>query len=88
MSIDVTHEEGNVYRVLVSDDTGSSTHMVTVMPSDVWHYAPGATPEELLEAAFAFLLAREPRSAILGRFELPVIEQYFPEFGRYMGRDR
>lgn len=88
MPIDVTHEEGNVYRVLVSDETGSSTHMVTVMPSDVWHYAPGATPEELLEAAFEFLLAREPRTAILARFELPVIERYFPEFGSYIGGGR
>ena len=87
-SIEVDHESGSVFRVVVSDDRGSSTHMVTVMPSDLERYAPGATPEELIERAFAFLLAREPKESILGRFELPVIERYFPEFGEAMARDR
>ncbi len=86
MSIDVSHESGTTFRVVVTDDHGSSSHMVTVMPSDVERYAPGSTPEELLEAAFVFLLAREPKEAILARFELPVIEQYFPEFVDAMGR--
>ena len=84
MTIDVSHESGTTFRVFVTDDTGSSTHMVTVMPSDVEHYAPGRTEEELLEAAFGFLLEREPRAAILARFELPIIERYFPEFARVM----
>ncbi len=86
MSIDVSQESGTTFRVVVTDDNGSSSHMVTVMPSDVERYAPGSSPEELLEAAFAFLLAREPKEAILSRFELPVIEQYFPEFVDAMGR--
>jgi hypothetical protein len=88
MSIKVTHEDGTTFRVVVSDDSGSSTHLVTVMPSDVERYDPGSTPEDLLERAFAFLLAREPKEAILGRFELPVIERYFPEFGDEMARGR
>ena len=62
--------------------------MVTVMPSDVERYAPGASPEELLEATFAFLLAREPKEAILARFDLPVVERYFPEFAAVMGGRR
>lgn len=86
MAIDVSHESGSTFRVVVSDDDGTSTHLVTVMPSDVDRYAPGSTPEELLEAAFEFLLARESKDAILGRFELPVIEQYFPEFAAAMDR--
>jgi hypothetical protein len=86
MAIDVSHESGTTFRVVVTDDNGSSSHLVTVMPSDVERYAPGSSPEELLEAAFAFLLAREPKEAILARFELPVIEQYFPEFVDAMGR--
>ena len=49
-------------------------------PEDVTRYAPGATPERLLEASFGFLLEREPASAILSRFALPVIEGYFPEY--------
>ena len=85
MRIDVSAESGTTFRVVVTDEDGSSTHMVTVMPSDVDRYAPGSTPEELLEAAFAFLLAREPKESILPRFELPVIERYFPEFATVMG---
>ncbi len=86
MAIDVSLESGCVFRVVVTDDRGSSTHMVTVTPSDVERYAPGSSPEELLEAAFEFLLAREPREAILPRFDLPVIERYFPEFARGIDR--
>ena len=86
MDIDVSQESGSLFRVVVSDERGSSTHMVTVMPSDVERYAPGGTPEELLEIAFAFLLEREPKEAILGRFELPVIERYFPEFAGVIRR--
>ena len=86
MQIDVSHESGTTFRVVVSDEDGVSSHLVTVMPSDVERYAPGSTPEELLESAFAFLLAREPKDAILSRFDLPVIERYFPEFAEAMRR--
>ena len=58
---------------------------MTVWPSDVARYAPTATPEELLEASFAFLLEREPKEAIMRRFELPVIERYFPEYPSQIG---
>jgi hypothetical protein len=56
-----------------------------VWPSDIERYAPGALPEDLLEASFTFLLEREPKEAILGRFELPVIERYFPEYRALIG---
>ena len=85
MNIDVTHDGGTTFRVVVTDAQGSSTHLVTVMPSDVDRYAPGTAPEDPVEAAFAFLLAREPKEAILASFELPAIERYFPEFAAAMG---
>jgi hypothetical protein len=78
--ITVTHREGSIFDVAVQDERGSSRHEVTVWPSDVERYAPGSTPEELIEASFEFLLAREPKEAILRRFELPAIERYFPEY--------
>lgn len=81
-ALDIVQESDTTFLVTVDDGRGTSTHVVTVMPSDVEHYAPGWTPEELVEAAFAFLLAREPKEAILSRFDLPVIEQYFPDFPR------
>lgn len=83
-TISVDHEDGSSYRVTVEDGNGRSVHLVTVMPSDVDHYAPGATPEELLEASFEFLLQREPKDAILAQFDLPVIERDYPEYPRAM----
>ena len=79
-TIHVTHRSGAIYDVAVDDRGRSTSHEVTVWPSDVARYAPDATPEALIEASFAFLLEREPQEAILRRFELPVIERYFPEY--------
>lgn len=80
--IRVSHRDGNIYDVIVADERGTTTHEVTVWPSDVERYAPDSTPEELLEASFRFLLEREPKESILRRFELPVIERYFPDYPR------
>ena len=79
-TISVTHQSGSTYLVTVEDGRSATSHAVTVWPSDVARYAPGATPEELIEASFEFLLAREPKEAILSRFELPIIERYFPDY--------
>jgi hypothetical protein len=87
-TIHVTHRSGSLYDVRVEDGRGSTTHEVTVWPSDVARYAPDATPEELLEASFEFLLEREPKESILRRFELPVIEQYFPDYPAAMAGRR
>jgi len=38
------------------------------------------TKEELIKKSFKFLLEREPKESILTRFNLRVINQYFPEF--------
>ena len=80
--ISVESSGGSVYRVVVTEGRNTTTHDVTVAPEDVARYAPGATPERLLEASFEFLLEREPASSILSRFALPVIERYFPEYPR------
>jgi len=80
VSIEPLH--GDVYRVVVTHERETTTHEVTVTPADVARYAPGATAERLLEASFEFLLEREPPSAIMSRFALPVIERYFAEYPR------
>jgi hypothetical protein len=77
---------GDVYRVVLAQAGRETTHEVTVRPEDVARYAPGSTPERLLEASFEFLLEREPASSILPRFALPVIERYFPDYPRVIGR--
>jgi hypothetical protein len=69
------------YRVTVVDGKYRTSHVVTATAKDIQRYAPAETsPERLIEASFAFLLEREPASAILSSFSLPVIERYFPEY--------
>ena len=84
--ISVESSGGAVYRVIVTQGRSETRHEVTVTAQDVARYAPGSTPERLLEASFEFLLEREPASSILSRFELPVIERYFPEYPRVIGQ--
>ena len=79
-TITVTAQDDRVFVVTVDEGASSTTHTVTVWPSDIERYAPGANPEELVEASFEFLLEREPKESILRTFELPVIERYFPEY--------
>jgi hypothetical protein len=68
------------YKVVVTDDTSSTNHMVTVDPDDLVRYGAATDPTGLVEASFRFLLDREPKESILGRFELRVIPKYFPEY--------
>ncbi len=84
--IEVTHAAGDDYRVEVSEGGGTSTHTVTVTDEHRHRYAPGAGKEDLLRESFRFLLEREPKESILGRFELPVIQRYFPEYPEEIGR--
>ena len=77
---------GSTYRVTVDEDGSRTIHEVTATADDVTRYAPGVAAETLVERAFAFLLEREPKESILSRFDLPVIERYFPEFPRQIRR--
>jgi hypothetical protein len=86
VQISVESSGASVYRVVVTQGKSKTTHDVTVTPEDVARYAPGATPERLVQASFEFLLEREPASSILTRFALPVIERYFPEYPRVIGQ--
>jgi hypothetical protein len=81
-TITVARTRETSYRVTVEEPNGRTEHEVTVTDADVERYAPGTTPERLLEASFEFLLEREPKESILSRFDLPVIERYFPEYPR------
>ena len=49
--VSVEFSGGDVYRVVVTQGRGTTTHEVTATPEDVARYAPGSTPERPLEAA-------------------------------------
>ena len=84
--IHVTHTGGDEYAVTVREAGGESRHRVTLPTADLERYGGDASAEELLEASFRFLLEREPRQAILSRFEISVIESYFPEYPEEIAR--
>lgn len=73
--------EGFACDVTVGTDKGATHHVVRVSQEELARLAPGHyDPTELVGVSFEFLLAREPRESILRRFDLPVIERYFPGY--------
>ena len=71
-------EDGWDCAVTVGDDSAATLHTVHVDRSTFDELAPpGRTPEELIRASFEFLLEREPREAIMRRFDLPIIGSFF-----------
>ena len=52
------------------------------LDSSYWRRLSGGRyePEELVRKSFEFLLERESKEAILRKFDLKVISQYFPEY--------
>jgi hypothetical protein len=72
------------FEVVVREGRGETRHHVTMSP-EMCETAGKHTPERCIEAAFRFLLDREPES-ILGRFDAMVISRYFPEFERELPR--
>lgn len=78
--ISATMVDTDTYEVVVSGDP-ETTHRVT-MTNDYYRTLCGGTvtQEWVLVQSFQFLLEREPNTAILQRFELSAIGQYFPEF--------
>lgn len=75
------------FQVVVREAGGESRHHVTMGKDTCERLTAGRqTPERCLEAAFRFLLDREPRESILGRFDVTVISRYFPEFERELPR--
>ena len=71
------------FLVVIRDEEGQSRHAVTVSSKTLQRLTRGDNePERLVEAAFRFLLDREPKESILPHFDLSVISRYFPEFER------
>jgi hypothetical protein len=69
------------FQVRVKEGGSETTHRVTMKRSTHEALTKGAhSPERCVEAAFEFLLDREPKESILGRFDITVISRYFPEF--------
>jgi hypothetical protein len=94
--IDIKHtNDGDPleFAVTIRDATSETRHEVTIARADCRRLCAGKeTAEQLIDAAFRFLLDREPKESILRRFDVKVISRYFPEFERelprYLGKTR
>ena len=75
------------FEVVVREGKGETRHQVTMSRETCERLTGGKhAPERLIEAAFRFLLDREPKESILGRFDVTIIARYFPEFERALPR--
>lgn len=75
------------FRIHVIEGKKETSHTVTLKPADYERIAGGKVePAELVRMAFEFLLENEPKESILGRFDLPLIGRYFPNFEPEMRR--
>jgi hypothetical protein len=85
--ITVDARDGGAFDVVVSEGASRTSHRVTLEPAYYQKLTDGAVPPaELVRFSFEFLLAREPKEAILRTFALPVIARYFPEYEREIAK--
>ena len=85
--IEVEIVSAGTFRVRVIEGKSETSHVVTLKPADYDRIACGRLePSELVSMAFEFLLENEPKESILGRFDLPLIGRYFPNFEPEMRR--
>ena len=69
------------FAVTVRERGTETRHRVTMADATYSQLAgERATPERVIEAAFEFLLEREPKESILSSFDVTVISRYFPSF--------
>jgi hypothetical protein len=75
------------FTVTIRQANSETSHQVS-MSQETWRRLSGGehTPEQCVDAAFRFLLDREPKESILGQFDIMLIARYFPEFERELPR--
>ncbi len=74
--------------VVTVKERGARTEHVVTLGDEYYQYLTDGkmTREELIEMSFGFLLEREPKESILPRFNLRIINNYFPEFEKEIKR--
>lgn len=68
------------FNVTLIDETGPSSHEVTMDKDFVTRIGAKFHPEKVVEKSFEFLLEKEPKDKILQEFDITVISHYYPEF--------
>ena len=79
--IDIHPMSPGQYGVQVEEGDVRTSHVVTVPEGLLDDLAIGdVDPEVLVRESFAFLLEREPATAILREFSLDQLSRHFPEY--------
>lgn len=79
--IEVNRKTQQEFTVIVEEGGARTAHTVTL--DDNYYQALTQsliTKEELIRKSFEFLLRRESKESVLSKFNLKVINKYFPEF--------
>ncbi len=73
--------DGADFRVTVRDSSSATEHAVSVPDGYLSQLElEGCDLQSLVSESFRFLLEREPKESIMKKFEISVIERYFPEY--------
>lgn len=87
ISVKQLSEDPLAFEVVVDENGSETRHHVSMSREHFVRLSGGdTTPDQVVEAVFWFLLDREPKEAILERFDVSVISRYFPEFERELPR--
>jgi hypothetical protein len=88
IDVNAVSEDARAYRlaVRVREDGGETSHDVTLSRDLLARLAPAEPADRFVRRCFEFLLEREPKESILGRFDVAVIGRYFPEFEKTIAR--
>ncbi len=80
-SVKVTAMGPNEFGVQVVEGDGETSHRVSVPAALIDDLGLADVDQEaLVRESFAFLLEREPATAILAEFPLSAISDFFPEY--------
>ena len=79
--IHITPAGPHEFGVEVTEGNETTSHKVIVPPSllDDWGLEK-TDSERVVRESFAFLMEREPATAILPEFSLAIISRYYPEY--------
>jgi hypothetical protein len=74
-------ERGGRYEVTVTEGASTSGHDVGAPTEELADFGlEGCDPRAVVEESFRFLLEREPKESIMGRFDLSTIARFFPSY--------
>ena len=79
--IEVKKINEHEYAVTIKEENGRSKHLVTLDDEYYRELTDGKISKDtLIKRSFEFLLKREHKESILSKFNLRIINNYFPEY--------